>query len=105
MKLAAVVVSAALIAAVSVPSTAFAFSQEPLGSGTGGGNALADPADAYRSRVGPDTATERAPAANPSSPFSFGVTGPNEPRLASPVERPGVDNEHLFWNNSSRYWK
>jgi hypothetical protein len=105
MKLAVFAVSVALLAGLSAPSVAWAFTQEPLSGGTGDGNQLADPSDAYRNRANADAADPSSGKGSKPSPFSLGATPGWEPRLAAPVERPGTDNEHLFWNNSSRYWR
>lgn len=105
MKLAAFAVSIAIMAGLSAPTVARAFTQEPVRSGAGDGSQLADPSDAYRNRSGFEAAPPSGGPASKPSPFSLGATTGSEPRLAAPVERPGVDNEHLFWNNSSRYWR
>lgn len=100
-----IVLAAAVLAlaGVAAPPAAYAFSQEPLspGTGTSNGARLADPRETYRSRTEPET---EGPDSDARRRFSRGVTGP-DPRFAAPVERPGVDNDHLFWNNSSRYWR
>lgn len=105
MKLAVFVVSIAVLAGLSAPNVARAFSQEPLGNGAGSTNQLADPSDAYRNRSGFEAAPPSSGPVSRPSPYSLGATTGSEPRLAAPVERPGIDNEHLFWNNSSRYWR
>ena len=105
MKLAVIAASLALLAGLAVPPAARAFTQEPLRGGAGDGSQLADPSDAYRNRTDFKAAPSSDGPASKPSPFSLGATSGWEPRLAAPVERPGIDNEHLFWNNSSRYWR
>jgi hypothetical protein len=98
------VVRAALVFALAgliAPASAHAFSQEPVNIGNGDGSRLADPRSNYRTRTEPETEGSNRDARRR---FSRGLDGP-DPRFAAPVERPGVDNDHLFWNNSSRYWR
>lgn len=93
----------ALFAAVTAGSPAQAFTEEPLAAGgKSGGQGLVDPSDQYRNLGEP--ASTRGQSKNPgeSSPFSFGVTGPSS-QYAPSVNRPGIDNNHLYWNNSSSY--
>jgi hypothetical protein len=98
------VVLAALVFATAglvAPAATRAFSQEPVSIGNGDGSRLADRNDTRPNRTqveaeGPDADARRR--------FSRGLSGP-DPRFAAPVERPGAHNEHLFWNNSSRYWR
>ena len=90
----------AAVAFIGLASPAFAFTQEPVNVG-GSGSGLADPSDQYRNRVEPDSTT---PQRQQQSGFSINGPTSTGPRLAAPVERQGPDNEHLFWNNSSRYW-
>ena len=97
-------VLSAVIAAtfIGLASPAFAFTQEPVNIGGSGGNAVADPDDQYRNLTEPSSTT---PQRQQSSGFSINGPTPTGPRFAAPVERQGPDNEHLFWNNSSRYWR
>lgn len=92
----------AAAALIGLASPAFAFTQEPVsvGGARGSGSGLADPSDQYRTQGQPDSTT---PQRQQPSPFS--INGPTGPRLSAPVERQGPDNDHLFWNNSSRYWR
>ena len=105
MKLALLIVSALVLTGVVAPRTASAFSQEPV-SGVGGSSAnnVADPDERYEKLADPNPTGARDTTDRNPSPFSFGITGP-EPRQAAPVNRPGIENDHLFWNNSSRYWR
>lgn len=92
----------AAVAFIGLASPAFAFTQEPVNAGGSARNAVADPDDQYR--TDPSSTT---PQRQQQSRFS--INGPTStstgPRLAAPVERQGPDNDHLFWNNSSRYWR
>lgn len=92
----------AAVAFIGLASPAFAFTQEPVSAGGSGGNAVADPDDQYRNLNGPSSAT---PQRQQPSPFSINGPTATGPRYAAPVERQSPDNEHLFWNNSSRYWR
>lgn len=103
MKLFVPILCAAVVVGMTA-SSASAFTQEPIRGGGSGGSALADPSEQYRVRGDADATPEnRGPRAE-SSPFSLGVIGP-DPRNAPRVHRPGPDNNHLFWNNSSSYWR
>lgn len=93
----------ALFAAVIAGPPAQAFTEEPLAAGgKSGGQGLADPSDQYRNLGEPAPARGQGEKPGESSPFSFGVTGPGS-QYAPSVNRPGIDNDHLYWNNSSRY--
>ena len=92
----------AAVAFIGLASPAFAFTQEPVSAGGSGGNAVADPDDQYRNLNQPSSAT---PQRQQSSGFSINGPTPTGPRFASPVEKQGPENEHLFWNNSSKYWR
>ena len=89
------------VAFLGLAGPAFAFTQEPVSVG-GSGVAVADPADRYADQVAPSSAT---PQQQQPSPFSLNDRTPVGPRLSAPVERQGPANDHLFWNNSSKYWR
>jgi hypothetical protein len=75
-----------------------AFTQEPLGGNDSGVTArFADPDERYDKLADPST-NERSSAQG--SPATFGTTGSNSSHGPS-VNRPGLDNEHLYWNNTS----
>ncbi|MBL8666985.1 MAG: hypothetical protein JNM48_05940 [Rhodospirillales bacterium] len=89
------------VAFLGVAVPAFAFTQEPVNVG-GSGAAVADPNDQYTDRVAPSSATPQQ-----QQPSSFSINGrtPPGPRLSAPVERQSPENDHLYWNNSSKYWR
>ncbi len=89
------------VAFLGLAGPAFAFTQEPVSAG-GSGVAVADPTDQYSNQVAPSSAT---PQRQQPSPFSVNGRTPPGPRLSAPVERQSPDNDHLFWNNSSKYWR
>ena len=76
-----------------------AFTPEPVGGNDSGDNSrFADPDEEYDKLADPSTNERSSAQGGPT--FTFGATGSN----ASPgpsVNRPGVDNEHLYWNNTS----
>jgi hypothetical protein len=87
-----VTLCAVALAVVLGSPPASAFTQEPI-PGTAGGSAseqrLADPGSGEDGAAGRDR-----------SPFSFSVTGPGA-RTGPNVNRPGADNRHLYWDNTS----
>ena len=90
--------SALAVAILLGPLDATAFTLEPVGGNDSGGNSrFADPDERYDEFADPST-NERAPhkvvRPSRSAPRSNSPNGPS-------VNRPGVDNEHLYWNNTS----
>jgi hypothetical protein len=79
---------------------ASAFTQEPIsGTGGGAGNSFIDP-DTGEQRLADPGSGEDGAAGRDRSPFSFSVTGPGA-RTGPNVNRPGPDNRHLYWDNTS----
>jgi hypothetical protein len=76
-----------------------AFTLEPLGGNDSGGNSrFADPDEPYDKLADPSTNERSSAQGGPT--FTFGTTGSDSSQGPS-VNRPGVDNEHLYWNNTS----
>ena len=76
-----------------------AFTQEPVGGNDGGGNSrFADPDEGYDKLADPSTNERSSAQGDPT--FTFRATGSNSSPGPS-VNRPGIDNEHLYWNNTS----
>ena len=76
-----------------------AFTPEPVGGNDSGGNSrFADPDERYNKLSDPSTDERSSAQGGPT--FTFGTTGSNSSNRPS-VNRPGVDNEHLYWNNTS----
>jgi hypothetical protein len=76
-----------------------AFTLEPVGGNDSGGNSrFADPDERYDNFA--DHSTDERSSAQGGPTFTFGTTGSNSSNGPS-VNRPGVDNEHLYWNNTS----
>ena len=94
------IAASALGAAILLGSLdARAFTPEPVGGNDSGGNSrFADP-DERHDKLGDPPADERS-SAQGGPTFTFGTTGSNSSNRPS-VDRPGVDNEHLYWNNTS----
>ena len=84
--------SAAAVAILIGSVDARAFTLEPVGGNSGGNSRFADPDERY------DTLAD--PSNNERPTFTFGTTGSNAPNRPN-VNRPGIDNEHLYWNNTS----
>jgi hypothetical protein len=76
-----------------------AFTQEPVGgNGSGGNSRFADPDEQNDKLADPSTYERSSAQGGPT--FTFGTTGSSSSHSPS-VNRPGVDNEHLYWNNTS----
>ena len=76
-----------------------AFTPEPVGVNDSGGNSrFADPDERYDKLADPSTDERSSAQGGPTS--TFGTTGSNSSNRPS-VNRSGVDNEHLYWNNTS----
>jgi hypothetical protein len=102
MRLPYFAVSAVALVVLLGSLEARAFTMEPLGgNGSGDGNQFTDPDERYEKLADPN-ASERSlnPIEKDRSTFSFGAIGPQSSNRPS-VNRPGVDNQHLYWNNTS----
>jgi hypothetical protein len=102
MRLPYIAVSAVAFAVLLGSLEARAFTMEPVGgNGTSDSNRFTDPDERYEKLADPN-ATERSfgPTEKDRPTFSLGVTRPESSNRPS-VNRPGVDNEHLYWNNTS----
>jgi hypothetical protein len=102
MRLPYIAVSAVAFAVLLGSLEARAFTMEPVGgNGTSDSNRFTDPDERYEKLADPN-ATERSfgPTEKDRPTFSLGVTRPESSDRPS-VNRPGVDNEHLYWNNTS----
>ena len=90
--------SALAVAILLGPLDATAFTLEPVGGNDSGGNSrFADPDERYDEFADPSTngaAPHKVVRPSRSAPRSNSSNGPS-------VNRPGVDNEHLYWNNTS----
>jgi hypothetical protein len=76
-----------------------AFTLEPEGGNDSGGNSrFADPDERYDELADPSTNERSSAQGGPT--FTLGTTRSNSSNGPS-VNRPGVDNEHLYWNNTS----
>lgn len=104
MKLSCIAVSAVALAVLLGSLEARAFTMEPVGGNeTGDSNRFTDPDERYEKLADPN-ATERSfsPTERGRPTFSLGVTRPDSSSLPR-VDQPGLDNEHLYWNNGRRY--
>jgi hypothetical protein len=100
MRLPYIAVSAITLAVLLASLEARAFTMEPVGGNDSGANSrFTDPDERYEKLDDANT-SERSPADKDRPTFTFGTTGPNSSNGPS-VNRPGVDNEHLYWNNTS----
>src|SRR5512132_2132879 len=101
MRLPYFAVSAVALAVLLGSLEASAFTMEPVdGNDSGASNRFTDPDEGYEKLADPN-ASERSLSPEKDRPtFSFGVTRPGSSNRPS-VDRPGVDNEHLYWNNTS----
>jgi hypothetical protein len=68
------------------------------GNDSGGNSRFADPDERYDKLADPSTNERSSAQGGPT--FTFGTTGSNSSHGPS-VNRPGLDNEHLYWNNTS----
>jgi hypothetical protein len=102
MKLSSIAVFAvALIVLLGSPE-ARAFTMETSGGNDGSASSrFTDPDERYEKLADPNT-SERSPVERDRPTFSLGVTRPDSSSLPR-VDQPGVDNEHLYWNNGRRY--
>jgi hypothetical protein len=102
MRLPYFAVSAVALAVLLGSLEARAFTMEPVGGNeTGDSNRFTDPDERYEKLADPN-ATERSPVDRDRPTFSLGVTRPDSSSLPR-VDQPGLDNEHLYWNNGRRY--
>ena len=102
MRLPYFAVSAVALAVLLGSLEARAFTMEPVGGNeTGDSNQFTDPDERYEKLADPNT-SERSPIDRDRPTFSLGVTRPNSSSLPR-VDQPGLDNEHLYWNNGRRY--
>jgi hypothetical protein len=102
MRLSYFAVSAVTLAILLGSLEARAFTMEPVGGNdSGASNRFTDPDERYDKLADPN-ASERSlsPTERNRPTFTFGMTRPESSNRPS-VNRPGVDNEHLYWNNTS----
>lgn len=91
--------SAVAVAILLGSPDARAFTLEPVGGNDSGSNSrFADPDERYDKLADPSDSERSSAQSGPT--FTFGTTGSNAPNRPS-VNRPGIDNEHLYWNNTS----
>ncbi|MBK8174006.1 MAG: hypothetical protein IPK66_01495 [Rhodospirillales bacterium] len=88
---------------LAVPS-AKAFTIDPLQHGTGNAAQFDDPDEQYKRLADPNSSgTSNSGQADRG--ISFGATRPNNfgGQYLDPAKIGGPDNQHLYWNNSTRY--
>jgi hypothetical protein len=102
MKLSYMAVSAVALGVLLGSPEARAFTMETVGGNdSSAGSRFTDPDERYEKLADPNTG-ERSPVERDRPTFSLGVTRPDSSSLPR-VDQPGVDNEHLYWNNGRRY--
>ena len=91
--------SAVAVAILLGSPDARAITLEPVGGNASDGNSrFVDPDE--RSDTLADPSDNERSSAQDGPTFTLGTTGSNAPNRPN-VNRPGIDNEHLYWNNTS----
>ena len=103
MRLPYFAVSAVALAVLLGSLEARAFTMEPVGGNeTGDSNRFTDPDERYEKLADPNASERSPPPTGIARPSRSASPVPNSSSLPR-VDQPGVDNEHLYWNNGRRY--